>query len=202
MGKINAAVQLTQNRFLNLFKLFAENKNDEPLEYLVASRAEKVDDLKAINHKKKADAVAIVAWHKELQRLVLLKQYRYAIGDYVYELPAGLVEDGEDVVTAAERELYEETGLKLTGVDKNCVFNSYFSSPGMTDETCAIVHCTAVGEVRSDYQERNEEIEVVMADTDEMLRILKKENVCMKTALIMIGLILDQYFPRGKRIGE
>ena len=95
MGKINAAVQLTQNRFLNLFKLFAGNKNGEALEYLGASRAEKVDDLKAISHKKKADAVAIVAWHKESQRFVLLKQYRYAIGDYVYELPAGLVEDGE-----------------------------------------------------------------------------------------------------------
>lgn len=197
MGKINAAVQLTQNRFLNLFKLFAENKNGEPLEYLVASRAEKVDDLKAISHKKKADAVAIVAWHKESQRFVLLKQYRYAIGDYVYELPAGLVEDGEDVVIAAARELYEETGLKAVGISNDD--NAYFSSPGMTDETCTIVHCSAIGEIILDYKERNEEIEVVLADTDEMLRILREENVCLKTALIMKDLILDQYFPRVKR---
>ena len=195
MGKINAAVQLTQNRFLNLFKLFAENKNGEPLEYLVASRAEKVDDLKAINHKKKADAVAIVAYHEESNKFVLLKQYRYAIGDYIYELPAGLVEDGESIEYAAKRELYEETGLEATEMVTDN--NVYFSSPGMTDETCTIVCCTAVGEIRNDYQERNEEIEVVSADIYEMIRILRKENVCLKTALILQDIILDWYFPRG-----
>lgn len=187
MGKINAAVQLTQNKFLNLFKLFAENKNEEPLEYLVASRAEKVDDLKAINHKKKADAVAIVAYHEESAKLVLLKQYRYAIGDYIYEFPAGLVEDGESIKDAAKRELYEETGLKV--VDMTTDGNAYFSSPGMTDETCAIVRCIAIGEIKNDYQERNEEIEVVLVDTDEILRILREENVCLKTALVMTELI-------------
>ena len=187
MGKINAAMQLTQNKFLNLFKLFAENKNEESLEYLVASRAEKVDDLKAVNHKNKADAVAIVAWHQESQRFVLLKQYRYAIGDYVYELPAGLVEDGESIEDAAKRELYEETGLKAAEMTTDG--NAYFSSPGMTDETCAIVRCIAIGEIKNDYQERNEEIEVVLVDTDEILRILREENVCLKTALVMTELI-------------
>lgn len=197
MGKINAAVQLTQNRFLNLFKLFAENKNGEPLEYLVASRAEKVDDLKAINHKKKADAVAIVAYHEESNKFVLLKQYRYAIGDYIYELPAGLVEDGENIEDAAKRELYEETGLKV--VEMTTDGNAYFSSPGMTDETCAIVRCIAIGEIKNDYQERNEEIEVVLVDIDEMFRVLREENVCLKTALVMTELILDQQFPRSER---
>ena len=47
-------------------------------------------------------------------RIVLVRQYRCTIDDYVYELPAGLVEEGEDYREAAVREMKEETGLTLT----------------------------------------------------------------------------------------
>ena len=89
MGKINAAVKMTDERFLNLYKLHTENKNGESLQYLVASRAKEVGDLKAINHKEKPDAVAMVGILDD-ERIVLIKQYRYPIGDYIYEFPAGL----------------------------------------------------------------------------------------------------------------
>ena len=46
-------------------------------------------------------------------RVVLIRQFRYPLGGYVYELPAGLVDPGENYHTAAIRELKEETGLKL-----------------------------------------------------------------------------------------
>ena len=43
-------------------------------------------------------------------RVVLVRQYRYAIGGYIYEFPAGLVESNEEFHEGAVREMYEETG--------------------------------------------------------------------------------------------
>lgn len=60
MGKINTAEKITNEKFLNLYKLHAENKEGEQIGYLVASRAKEVEELKAINHEEKPDAVAIL----------------------------------------------------------------------------------------------------------------------------------------------
>ena len=46
---------------------------------------------------------------------MLIRQYRYPINDYIYEFPAGLVEEGEDFREAASREIFEETGMAMTG---------------------------------------------------------------------------------------
>ncbi len=49
----------------------------------------------------------------DADRVVLVRQYRYTLDDYIYEFPAGLVDEGEDYHAAAIRELKEETGLHL-----------------------------------------------------------------------------------------
>lgn len=188
MGKINAAEKITNEKFLNLYKLYAENKYNKPLEYLIASRAKEVDNLKAINNNKESDSVAIFAI-TEGARIILIRQYRYAIGDYIYELPAGLVDPGESIYEAAKRELKEETGLSLH-IYKSEFSGPFYSSAGMTDECCSIVFGKASGEINYKNMEESEEIEVVYADTDEIKRILREEKVCMKTALLLISLVL------------
>ena len=59
MGKIRAAEKITDQKFLNLFKVHAETKSKKEIDYLVASRAKEVDELKAINPSKQVDAVSI-----------------------------------------------------------------------------------------------------------------------------------------------
>ena len=188
MGKINAAEKITNEKFLNLYKLYAENKHNKPIEYLIASREKEVDNLKAINNNKESDAVAIFAI-TEGARIILIRQYRYAIGDYIYELPAGLVDSGESIYEAAKRELKEETGLSLH-IYESEFSGPFYSSAGMTDECCSIVFGKASGEINYKNMEESEEIEVVYADTDEIKRILREEKVCMKTALLLISLVL------------
>lgn len=156
MGKIRAAEKITDQKFLNLFKVHAETKSKKEIDYLVASRAKEVDELKAINPSKQVDAVAICATTEE-GKLVLIRQYRYAIGGYIYELPAGLVDD-----------------------------KGGYSSAGMTDETCTLVVGKVTGEISDKYKEASEEIEVLLVDKKEAARILKEENVCIRLALVLM----------------
>ena len=53
----------------------------------------------------KMDAVVILAYHKERKKLVAIKQFRVPLNNYVYELPAGLIDNNDDIISTVEREL-------------------------------------------------------------------------------------------------
>ncbi len=63
--------------------------------------------------------------------LVLLRQFRHAAGGYLYEIPAGRLNDGEAPAACAARELAEETGYRAAHVEP---LFSMFTTPGFTDE--------------------------------------------------------------------
>jgi len=77
-----------------------------------------------------APAVAILATN-ESGEVLLIEQFRYAAGERLLELPAGIVETGEDPQQTAVRELQEETGWKPGSIRKIATF---FTSPGFSDE--------------------------------------------------------------------
>ena len=115
MGKIHNVEKMTDNRFVNLYHVDATSVHNTPVSYFVASRARDTDSMKIITRKNKPDGVIIYSIYGEKNdRVVLIRQFRYTIGDYIYEFPAGLVEEGEDFHEGAVREMYEETGLKFT----------------------------------------------------------------------------------------
>jgi ADP-ribose pyrophosphatase len=64
-------------------------------------------------------------------QILLLKQYRYAAEQYLYEIPAGRLDDGEDPAHCAVRELREETGCTAEHID---FLFTMFTTPGFTDE--------------------------------------------------------------------
>lgn len=66
--------------------------------------------------------------------IVMVKQYRYSIGETTLEIPAGKLDPGEDIETCARRELKEETGYECSHLME---LLPYVSSPGFTDE---IIH--------------------------------------------------------------
>ena len=182
--KINGATKLTNSRFLNLCELDIQHRNGAASKYHVASRAKSVDDLCAMSSNTKPDAVAILAMLDN--KIVLIKQYRYPVGDYIYELPAGIIDEDEDTITAAKREMFEETGLKFVPYPLQFLNRPLFSSPGMTDETCAVVVGQCYGTPTNNNQEDSEDIEVVLVDRKEALRILNEEKVDMRTAWALI----------------
>lgn len=194
MGKINSVEKMTNNRFVNMYNVKATSVHDTPVNYFVASRAEKIDDLKLKTKKNTPDGVIIYSIYGEKRdKVVLIRQYRYTLDDYIYEFPAGLVESGEDFHEGAVRELYEETGLKLEVLKVPEAFEKpYFTTVGMTDESCAAVFGYASGEISADALEDSEEIEVVLADREEVKRILKEENVAIMCAYMLMHFIKDE----------
>lgn len=194
MGKIKNIIKVTENPFLNFYNLETENKVGREGHYYVASRAKTEEELKIRTRKNTPDGVVIYSLYGEKRdRVVLIRQYRYPVGGYVYELPAGLVDPGENYHEAAVRELKEETGLTLEPIEADEIYEKpYFTTVGMTDESCATVYGYASGTVSEKYQEDSEEIQVILADREEVRRILKEEQVALICAYQMMHFLQEE----------
>ncbi len=194
MGKVKKIEQVTHNPFVNLFDLSVENRLGNPGRYYVASRSKGPEELELSSGVQTPDGVIIYSLYGEKHdRVVLVRQYRYAINNYIYEFPAGLVEPGEDYHASAVREMREETGLTLRPIQVDTIFEKpYYTTIGMTDECCSTVYGYAEGTISSDRLEDSEEIEVVLADRSEVRRILREERVAIVCSYMLLHFLNDE----------
>ena len=196
MDRIKGVKRLTENRFLNLYELDARQRDGKAIRYYVASRAKGTEDLKSVSGHRRADGVIMYGvYGEEKDKIVLIRQYRYPLGDYIYEFPAGLVEPGEDVREAGIREMFEETGMTFTPREGGDFERPFFTTVGMTDESCAMVFGYCSGTPSNEHQEAAEDIQVVLADRAECRRILKEENVAIMPAYMMMHFLNTQGDP-------
>ena len=89
--------------------------------------------------------------------ILLIRQYRYAAGGVLWEIPAGTLDPGEDPETCARRELLEETGMRAAHLER---LTSIFTTPGFTDEVIHLYLASGL-EQGTPLRERDEFIEVV-----------------------------------------
>lgn len=194
MGKIKKIEQMTKNPFVNLYNLEVEHKNGKPSFYYVASRAKTPEELEISRREQRPDGVVIYGLYGEKHdKVVLIRQYRYPLDNYVYEFPAGLVEAGEDYHEAAVREMKEETGLQLRPLNVESIYERpYYMTVGMTDECCSTVYGYCEGEISAELMEESEEIEVVLADREEVRRILREERVSVVCAYMLMHFLQEK----------
>jgi ADP-ribose pyrophosphatase len=116
-------------------------------------------------------------------QIMLLRQYRYAAGGYLYEVPAGKLEKGESPRDCAERELREETGCSAQRIEPML---SFLTTPGFTDE---VIHSfMATGLTTGEkHLEADEFSEVVTFKLSQALRMIQTNEIRdAKTALIIL----------------
>jgi ADP-ribose pyrophosphatase len=112
-------------------------------------------------------------------QILLIKQYRYAADGFIYEIPAGMLEPGEDPAKCAHRELKEETGCTAKHLEHLITFRT---TPGFTDEQIHIYMATGL--------ERGD----TAHESDEFLTV---ETLTLSAAL---GLIRNGQIEDGKTI--
>lgn len=191
MGKYTKISKLSDNRFLNLFKLDALTDKGRPFDYFFVSRR-KENNLKMLTKDIFAEGVVIYPILKnEPDKIVMIRQYRYPLDDYLYELPAGLIDEGETADISAIREMKEETGMDFevyAGGDAS-YRRPFFMGAGFTDESCNAVFGYAKGSINRDAMEDTESIEVLIVDKVEAARILKEEKVSIRAAYLLMNFI-------------
>ena len=186
--KIKDIKPLVEAKFVGLYEVSYKNKLGDDRTWTVASRKnkEELSEIYLNDKEGDIDAVVIAAFHKEYKKLILIKQFRVPINNYIYELPAGLVDNKEGMEKAVQRELKEETGLDIVKINKIKSKNKIYLSPGMTDESVAFVYCTCNGELSKEFLEEDEDIEPLLISQDDARRILSEnEEIDIKAFLIL-----------------
>jgi ADP-ribose pyrophosphatase len=116
-------------------------------------------------------------------QILLLKQYRYAAEDFLYEIPAGRLDPGEKPIDCARRELKEETGCEPERIEHLLTF---YTTPGFTDER---IHAfMAVGLTRGESRHETDEFITVETMTlSAALGLIEKGEIKdAKTALAIL----------------
>jgi ADP-ribose pyrophosphatase len=105
--------------------------------------------------------------------IVIERQYRHAAGRFLWELPAGKLEPGEDALAGAQRELEEETGYRAR---KWTPLVEYYASPGFLGESMKVY--LAEGLVAGDsHPEEDEQIEFRLVKLSEVVKLIEKGAV-------------------------
>ena len=103
----------SDNPFLNLYKLDAVDREGKVFDYYFVSRRDE-EGIKLKTKDNNPEGIVVYAiTDEESPRLLVIKEYRYPLDDYIYELPAGIIDSGEVAEQAAVREIKEEQDLTL-----------------------------------------------------------------------------------------
>ncbi len=189
--KIQNVEKITDCRHLNLYEISYINKNDIEKSWHIASRSDKP---KCLTGKfDMPDAVVIVPFHKKKDKLVIIKEYRVALGDYQYGFPAGLVDEGETIEQTCLRELKEETGLNVTRIQK--ISPPVYSSSGMTDESVSMVYVECDGTPSNKGNEDSEDITTIFISPPEASELCNDSKIKLD---VKTWLVLSSFAESGR----
>ncbi len=158
--------KVRDGRYLKNYILTYLNKAGREKQYEMVSRREieKISDIG-----EHVSGVSIVATQED--RLLLLHEFRMGVNKYIYNLCAGMMEEGESVEDCIRRELYEETGLRVRQI-LNVLPPSY-AAVAISDVKTHIAFVEVEGGIE-DHSSENELIEASFYDKEEVKRLLKE----------------------------
>lgn len=170
--------KICDGKFLKMYKAtFAGTKGEKV--YEIVSRKDSPEFLGA---ESKVDAIKILPYLKKDGKIFvyLIREFRFPIAKQIYELPSGLVDEGEDPCDSARRELLEEIGAVAKSVEK--METSAYSSAGMSDESLEF-YIAEVDHFENQDLGASEYIDVEEVELEKLDDYLVKENFCALSKL-------------------
>lgn len=180
--------KITNYPHLNLIRARYKDRTGTDKSWLYASRQDSARQDSA-----RPDAVVVIPFHQQENKLVIIKEFRVPLGGFQYGFPAGLVDSGESVVQAGRRELYEETGLTVVNVIKQSP--AVFSSSGLTDESISLLYVVCDGSANTEHNEASELIEVKMLSQNQAADFMGQDNILFD---VKTWIVLDRFAATGK----
>jgi ADP-ribose pyrophosphatase len=150
----------------------------------VREPGDKTSSRDIIRHNGSVVILAVVDASKEDPLIVMERQYRHAAGQYLWEVPAGKMDEGEERLAAAKRELKEETGYRAKKWTK---LVRYFASPGFLGEWMQVF--LAEGLIAGEATpEEDELLEVVLVPLSEVLQMIDEGKILDGKTLVSVQL--------------
>ncbi len=160
--------KVKDGKYLKNYEITYENKAGKIKKYEIVSRKElqTVEDIG-----RQASGVSIVATKGD--KMLLLREFRMGVNRRIYNLCAGMMDEGEDIVDCIRRELYEETGLEVKRI-KHILPPSY-AAVAISDTMTYIAFVEADGTFQDNSSE-NESIEAGFYSREEIQKMLETEE--------------------------
>jgi len=127
--------------------------------------------------------------------IVVERQYRHAANQFLWELPAGKLDPGEDPLAGAQRELEEETGYRAK---KWKPFVEYYASPGFLGESMKVFLAEGLTPGHP-HPEDDEEIELRLVKLSDVLKMIEKGAILDGKTLTSVLLYARQLEKKHKK---
>lgn len=160
--------KVKDGKYLKNYELTYLNKAGREKKYEIVSRSE-ITGPDALG--KRVSGVSIVAYHED--KLLLLREFRMGVNRYIYNLCAGMIEEGESMEECITRELYEETGLSVKRI--RTILPPSFAAVAFSDVKTQIAFVEVEGNFE-DHTSDNEQIDAKFYSREEVWELLETED--------------------------
>ena len=169
--------KIHEGKFITRYDVDYVTEEGHPKTYEIISRNKDIQTLEALQNRA-PDSVVLILTDESGERILVSREYRMAMAQWIYNFPAGLIDPGETPEQSAKRELWEETGLTLTRIDD--VLDNSYNAVGFANERSVCVFGTAAGEFRESTSDM-EEIVPGWYTKEQMRALLRTEAFAART---------------------
>ncbi len=169
--------KINEGKFITRYDVDYVTAEGRAKTYEIISRNNDIRTLEDLRNPR-ADSVVLILTDESGERILINREYRMAMAQWIYNFPAGLIDPGEKPEESARRELWEETGLQLVRIDD--VLDGSYSAIGFSNERNICVFGAAAGEFRKSTSDA-EEITPGWYTKEEIRQLMRTEMFAART---------------------